>query len=98
MARTLVLLMTLGLLLNACASTNQQTSQDNFGALCRAIDTNQDGSIQRDELLAAAKNKEDAAAMFDMCDVERKGSITYDQAYRNRMLQQVIRLTTPGVR
>jgi Ca2+-binding EF-hand superfamily protein len=97
MFRILVLVWTLGLLLSACASTSPQTqaSGGNFAALCRNIDTNHDGKISREEFLAAAKNKEEAATIFDMCDVEKQGSITYEQAYREDMLQEVIRLTTP---
>ncbi len=97
MIRILFLILTWGLLLSACASTTPQTqtSQGNFGALCQNIDTNHDGKISREELLAAAKNKEEAATIFDMCDVEKQGSVTYDQASSNNKLQEVIRLTTP---
>jgi Ca2+-binding EF-hand superfamily protein len=100
MIRMAIFIIASALLLSSCATTSPesqpaQPANQQFVALCRSIDTNQDGRISREELLAAAKNKEEAAALFDMCDVERQGSITYDQAFRNRMLQQVIRLTTP---
>jgi hypothetical protein len=97
MVRILVLILTLGPLLSACASTTPQTqtSQGNFGSLCRNIDTNNDGKISREELLAAAKNKEEAGAIFDMCDAEKQGSVTYDQASSDNRLEEVIRLTTP---
>ena len=97
MVRTLVLILTLALQLSSCASTTpqMQTSGGNFAALCRNIDANHDGKISREEFLAAAKNKEEAATIFDMCDVDKQGSVTYDQASRDNMLQEVIRISSP---
>ncbi|MFZ5447481.1 MAG: hypothetical protein ACOZFS_02435 [Thermodesulfobacteriota bacterium] len=91
----LVMILTMGLLVNSCATT-QETTQPSFPALCRAIDSNQDGKITKEELLAASKNKEEAAALYDLCDVQRKGHITYSELSQSNRLQQVIRLTTPG--
>jgi Ca2+-binding EF-hand superfamily protein len=90
-----VLILAMGLLVNCCAST-PQTSSQNLPALCRAIDTNHDGKITEEELLAAATNKDEAIKLYNMCDVQHKGYITYDELARSNRLQQVIRLTTPG--
>ncbi len=92
----LVLVLAMGLLVNCCATTTEQTSSQNMPALCRAIDTNHDGKITKEELLAAATNKQEAAALYDLCDVQHKGYVTYDELAQSRRLQQVIRLTTPG--
>jgi Ca2+-binding EF-hand superfamily protein len=97
MSRGVILITALLFLAGSCATTSPepQTGKTKFVALCRTIDVNQDGRISRAELLAAASNKEEAAAIYDLCDVDKTGSITYDQAYKNRMLEQVIRLTNP---
>ena len=92
----LVSVLAMGLLVNCCATTTQETTPRKLPALCRSIDTNHDGKITKEELLAAAKNKEEAAALYDLCDVQHKGYVTYDELSRSRRLQEVIRLTTPG--
>jgi Ca2+-binding EF-hand superfamily protein len=91
----LMLVLAMGLLINCCATT-QETTPRNFPALCRNIDTDHDGKISKEELLAAAKNKEEATALYDLCDVQKKGYVTYDELSRSNRLQEVIRLTTPG--
>jgi hypothetical protein len=91
----LVSILAMGLLVNCCATT-QETTSKSLPGLCRSIDTNQDGKITREELLAASKNKEEATALYDLCDVQRRGYVTYDELARSNRLQQVIRLTTPG--
>ena len=95
----LVLVLVLGLLVNCCATTTQETTQRNFTGLCQAIGMQHGGKITKEDLLAAAKNKDEAAtlgALYDLCDVEHKGYITSDELARSNRLQQVIRLTTPG--
>jgi Ca2+-binding EF-hand superfamily protein len=92
----LVLILAMGLLVNCCATTTQEATPENFPALCRNIDTNHDGKITKEELLAAAKNKEEAASLYDLCDVQKKGHVSYDELSQSNRLQQVIRLTTPG--
>jgi Ca2+-binding EF-hand superfamily protein len=89
------IILILGLLAGACATPQTETG-GNFSNLCRNVDTNLDGKISREELLASAKNKEEAATIFDLCDVKRTGAITYDEAARDNRLQEVIRLTTPS--
>jgi Ca2+-binding EF-hand superfamily protein len=95
----LVLVLTMGLLVNSCATTTQETTSSNFANLCRNIAATHGGRITKEELLATAKNKDEAATMaslYDLCDVEHKGYITPDELAQSNRLQQVIRLTTPG--
>jgi Ca2+-binding EF-hand superfamily protein len=97
MLKAMCLILTLGWLVGACAATTPEPQTGgNFSSLCRNVDTNLDGKISREELLASAKDKEEAAAIFDLCDVKRTGAITYDEAARDNRLQEVIRLTTPS--
>jgi Ca2+-binding EF-hand superfamily protein len=91
----LMLVLAMGLLVNCCAST-QETTSTSLPALCRNIDINNDGKITKEELLAASKNKEEAAALYDLCDVQKKGYITHQELLsQSNRLQQVIRFTPP---
>ncbi len=95
----LVSLLAMGLLVNSCATTTQETTSSKFVGMCQAIGLQHGGKITKADLMAAAKNKEEAdtlAALYDLCDVERKGYVTSDELARSNRLQQVIRLTTPG--
>jgi hypothetical protein len=97
----LVLVLAMGLLVNCCATTqeNQAITSNNFAGLCQNIGLQHGGKITKENLLAAAKNKDEAAtlgALYDLCDVQHKGYITSDELARSNRLQQVIRLTTPG--
>ncbi len=96
----LVLVLALGLLVNCCATTTQETTTPrNFVGLCQAIGLKHGGKITKEELLASAKDKDEATtlgALYDLCDVQHKGYITSDELARSNRLQEVIRLTTPG--
>ena len=104
MYRMIVFLLAVGLLVNCCETTAPTPSastlaSSNFAGLCRGIASKHGGKITKEELLAEAKNKDEASvlgALYDMCDVEQKGYITTDELSRSRRLQDVIRLTTPG--
>ena len=89
----------MGLLVNSCATTTQETTKSNFVGLCQSIGLKHAGKITKEELLAAAKNKEEAdtlSALYDLCDVQHKGYITSDELAQSNRLQQVIRLTSPS--
>ena len=95
----LVLVLAMGLLVNCCATPTQEITATNFAGLCQNIGLKHGGKITKEDLLAAAKNKDEAVtlgALYDLCDVQRKGYITSDELAQSNRLQQVIRLTTPG--
>ncbi len=63
----LVILISLlaAILINVCAASPKPATMSDFEELCRALGKT-DGKISKEDLLAAAQNKEQAEKIFDL--------------------------------
>jgi hypothetical protein len=83
------------ILINGCAASPQPAARSDFAELCRAIGKT-DGKISRAELLAAARDKEQAEKIFDMCEKNQEGFLTVKEAERqNWAIRELLRFTPP---
>jgi len=100
-----LLLTVLVLALASCGgpSTTTTTTSKNtnyeFKKLCQTLGAS-DNRISRDQFIAASKDKQVAAQLFDACDVNRTGYITEKEAEEHAvpfesLKQQVIMFHTP---
>jgi len=93
----IVLLLGLAVLLMAgCATTEDKKAQADRGALCSALDTNQDGKITKEEFMARTSDKAKGLEVFEKCDTGKKGYLTYDEFWTKRMMYPPeLLITTP---
>lgn len=85
------------LLIIGCAASPQPAARSDFAELCQALGKT-DGNISKEELLAVAKNKEQAAKIFDMCEKNQQGFLTVKEAERQTWaIRELLRLTPPPV-
>ncbi len=85
------------LLAGGCAPLEQPVRSD-FLAVCKATAQEHGGKITKEEFLAQAQNKEKAGQIFEACDTEHHGYLTEQELnapQKQRMMQEVIRLTSP---
>jgi Ca2+-binding EF-hand superfamily protein len=83
------------LVISGCAST-QQAMSPQTGALCAALDTNQDGRITKEEFMARATDKNKALEVFQKCDTGNKGYLSYNEVISHRrMIPPEITMTPP---
>ena len=83
-----VMVVALVMALMGCATTEEQTGSRDFTNLCAAADINKDGSIDQEEFLAGAADKEKARQTFLQCDQDKNGLISQEEAERNKWLIQ----------
>ncbi len=83
------------ILTGGCAAPSQPAAGDSFAELCQALGKT-DGKISKEELVAAARDKEQAGKIFDMCEKSPQGVLTVEEAARqNWAIRELIRLTPP---
>ncbi len=86
--RRVLLLAALIVTLGSCGgprtttTTTPQNVGPEFKKLCQAVGAT-NNRITREQFIAAAKDKEVAAQLFDACDVERTGVLTEQEAEQN---------------
>jgi len=86
------------LLMAGCATPQDKQAQADRNALCSALDTDRDGKVTKEEFVGRATDKNQAAEIFDKCDTGKKGHLTYDDVWRQRvMLPPEISMMTPPV-
>lgn len=87
----------LALLLTAgCATPQEQKAQADRDALCSVLDSNKDGKITKEEFMAKTNDKAKGLEVFEKCDTGKKGYLTYDELWSQRMmLPQELIITTP---
>jgi len=97
---SMALVVVTALLIAGCATTQDQGSKAEKGALCSALDLNHDGKITKEEFVAQAADKSKAAEIFDKCDSGKKGYLTYDEVWENRVLvpPEVSMMNPPVIR
>jgi hypothetical protein len=82
----------------ACASTADKKAEEDKAALCSVLDTNQDGKITQEEFMARTSDKAKGLEVFEKCDTGKKGYLTYDEVWEQRMLLPPgLIITTPPV-
>jgi Ca2+-binding EF-hand superfamily protein len=86
------------LLMAGCATPQDRQTQSDRDALCAVLDTNHDGKITKEEFMAKTNDKAKALEVFEKCDTGKKGYLTYDEVWRQRvLLPPEISMTTPPV-
>jgi Ca2+-binding EF-hand superfamily protein len=84
------------LLLAGCATPQEKQAQADRDALCAALDTDKDGRITKEEFMAKTSDKAKGLEVFEQCDTGKKGYLTYDEIWSQRMLMpQELIITTP---
>ncbi len=69
-----------------CVTPEERKAQADKEALCAGLDTNQDGRITKEEFIAQTSDKAKGLEVFEKCDKERKGYLTYDELWINRWM------------
>ena len=86
------------LLMAGCATTEDKKAQADHDALCSVLDTNKDGKITKEEFMAQTSDKVKGLEVFEKCDADKNGHLTYDEAWSQRMmLPPSLIITTPPV-
>ena len=84
------------LLMAGCATPQDKQAQADRDALCSALDTNRDGKISKEEFMARTSDKKKGLEVFEKCDTDKKGYLTYDEVWSQRMLLPPgLTITTP---
>jgi Ca2+-binding EF-hand superfamily protein len=93
-------LLLVALLMAGCATPQDKQAQTDRDALCAVLDTNKDGRITKEEFMAKATDKAKALEVYEKCDTSKKGYLTYDEFWSQRMLlpPELIITTPPLVR
>jgi len=74
------------LLMAGCATTEDKKAQTDKDALCAVLDTNRDGKISKEEFMARTSDKKKGLEVFEKCDSDKKGYLTYDEVWSQRMM------------
>jgi EF hand len=84
------------LLMAGCATPQDTQAQAHRNALCAVLDTNHDGKISKEEFMAQTSDKAKGLEVFEKCDTDKKGYLTYDEIWSQRlMLPPEITMTPP---
>ena len=84
------------LLMAGCATPQDKQAQAERDALCSVLDTDKDGKITREEFMAKTNDKAKGLEVFEKCDIDKKGHLTYDEIWSQRMmLPPGLIITTP---
>jgi Ca2+-binding EF-hand superfamily protein len=84
------------LLMAGCATPQEKQAQADRDALCAVLDTNHDGKITKEEFMARTSDKKKGLEVFEKCDTDKKGYLTYDEFWTQRMmLPPGLIITTP---
>ena len=86
------------LLMAGCATTEDKKAQADHDAMCSVLDTNQDGKITKEEFMARTSDKAKGLEVFEKCDTGKKGYLTYNEVWSQRMIiPPGLMITTPPV-
>ena len=93
--RITIFILLAAILINGCAAPPKPAARNDFEELCLALGK-PDGKISKEELLAAVKDKEQAEKIFDMCEKNKEGLLTVEEAARQTWaIRELLRLTPP---
>jgi Ca2+-binding EF-hand superfamily protein len=87
-------------LMTGCATTEDKKAQSDKEALCSVLDTNHDGKISKEEFMARTSDKAKGLEVYEKCDPGKKGYLTYDEVWSQRMVlpPELVITTPPPVR
>ena len=86
------------LLLAGCATPQDKQAQSDRDALCAVLDTDKDGRITKEEFMAKTSDKAKGLEVYEKCDTGKKGYLTYDEIWSQRMmLPRELIITTPPI-
>lgn len=95
LTRIVIFVLLAAILIGGCETPPKPADRDSFAELCLALGKT-DGKISKAELLAAAKDKEQAEKIFDRCEKSPEGLLTVDEAARQTWaIRELLRLTPP---
>ena len=84
------------LLMAGCATPQDKQAQADRDALCAVLDTDKDGKITKEEFMARTNDKAKGLEVFEKCDSDKNGYLTYDEIWSQRMmLPPELTITTP---
>ena len=88
------------LLMAGCATPQDKQAQADRDALCAALDADKDGKITKEEFMAKTNDKAMGLKVFEKCDTGKKGYLTYDEVWRQRVLlpPEISMMTPPTLR
>ena len=85
-------------LLGGCAATQPQASAKDYQSLCAALDQDRDGKISQQEFQSGAKDKQEAARLFQLCDTDKDGYLSLEEYHNQKLaIDNLIGLTPPPV-
>jgi Ca2+-binding EF-hand superfamily protein len=95
-SKMLIWTVALAVLLGACATTETPSARKDYDQLCTALGKESKGQISKEEFVTGAKDKKEAGKLFELCDVNRDGYLSFEE-YLNqqRMIHNVMGLTPP---
>ena len=74
------------LVMSGCAITQEKKMSAEDLALCAALDKDGDRRITKEEFMARVTDKNKGLKVFEKCDLDRKGYLTYDEIRTRRMM------------
>ena len=74
------------LLTAGCATPQDKQAQADKDALCAVLDTNRDGKISKEEFMARTSDKAKGLEVFEKCETEKKGYLTYDEFWTQQLM------------
>ncbi|MGA9755950.1 MAG: hypothetical protein WBV23_12510 [Desulfobaccales bacterium] len=83
------------ILINGCAAPPKPNARSDFEELCQTLGKT-DGKISKEDLLAAVSDREQAEKIFDMCEKNKQGFLTVEEAARQDWaIRQLLMLYLP---
>jgi hypothetical protein len=83
-------------LLGGCAAPQTQTSSKDYEALCSALDKEGKGYVGKEDFVTGTKDKKEAAKLFEMCDTNQDGKLSFDEYTRQqRLIHNLFELQPP---
>jgi hypothetical protein len=74
------------LLAAGCATAEDKKARADHDALCSVLDTNHDRKITKEEFMAQTSDKAKGLEVYEKCDTQKKGHLTYDEVWTHRMM------------
>jgi Ca2+-binding EF-hand superfamily protein len=74
------------LLMAGCATPEEKKAQADKEALCSVLDADHDGKITKEEFMARTSDKAKGLEVYEKCDKDKKGYLTYDEIWTYRIM------------
>jgi Ca2+-binding EF-hand superfamily protein len=94
--KVLIGAMAVMILLAGCATPQTQASRKDYEALCTALDKERKGQVSEKDFITGAKDKQEAARLFQLCDTNRDQFLSYNEYLANKSaIDKMMQLTPP---